>query len=281
MEKQRDTKMNSIYESYWTKLGQAEILPDMNNKANLEFIGDSLENYILLKEVGHGANGTVFKAQSKKNNGIYALKKINLKHIQKQRRKDIIQEVSILKSLKHKNILECYGSFASNEDLYIVTEFAEYGDLSRLIKKLREKRRKIGEREIWDIIWQISLALLHLHAHRILHRDIKCLNILLTKDRTVKLGDLGESVLFNKSKLTKSIFLEILYVFIIVVGTPLYLPPEVIKGEGYDLRADIWGFGCVLYELIMLTPPFIGQSCEDVFQNIVSKDIKFTAWYFI
>ena len=63
-----------------------------------------------------------------------------------------------------------------------------------------------------------------------------------------------------------------------MAGTPLYLPPEVIKGEGYDQRADIWGLGCVLYELLLLVTPFKGESYEELFQNIVSKVPTFPVW---
>ena len=206
MEHKVDPITDSIYESYWTRLTPLSVLEPIVN-STLDNIGNSLDNYVLLKEVGRGASGVVYKAQSKLDSSIYALKKINLKHIQKQKRKDLLQEVRILKSLKHPNILECFGSFISNDDLYVVTEFADYGDLNRLIRKQREKSCRIGEREAWDIIWQVSLALLHLHAHKILHRDIKTLNILITKDRIVKLGDLGESVFFNKSKMTKCIII--------------------------------------------------------------------------
>lgn len=66
----------------------------------------------------------------------------------------------------------------------------------------------------------------------------------------------------------------------VVVGTPLYLPPEVVKGEGYDQRADIWGFGCVLYELLLLAPPFTGNSYEHLFQSITTKVPTFLSWYF-
>lgn len=166
-------------------------------------IGHSLDDFVLLCEIGRGSSGIVYKAQSKKSGAVYALKSISLMHIKLKKQKNILQEIKMLKALKHPNIIEYYGSFMSNENLYIVTEYAEYGDLRTRIKSQKAKFRKISEKEIWAIAWQIALALLHLHSHQILHRDIKTLNILITKHNRIKLGDLGESVFLDKEKLTK------------------------------------------------------------------------------
>ena len=89
--------------------------------------------------------------------------------------------------------------------MYIITEFADNGDLRARIKTQIEKHRRISEKEVWSIISQIALGLLYLHSHQMLHRDIKTLNILITKDKKVKLADLGESAFIDKKKLTKSI----------------------------------------------------------------------------
>ncbi len=199
--------MDSIFEGYLNKLSPAQTCSQTDSGCpGLKDIGSSLNDFVLLRETGRGASGVVFKAQSKLTGAIYALKRISLRHIQRQRRNAVLEEVRMLKSLRHPNILECYGSFTENEDLFIVTEYAEGGDLSKLIKRQMEKKRRIGEGEIWEIVWQIALALLHLHAHSIIHRDIKTLNILVTKDCRIKLGDLGESVLFNRAKLTDGKF---------------------------------------------------------------------------
>jgi len=164
-------------------------------------IGHSLDDFIILSEIGRGSSGIVYKVQSKKNNAIYALKSISLKHVKVKR--NLLQEIKMLKALKHPNIIEYYGSFMSEDSLCIVTEFAEYGDLRTKIKIQKAKFKRISEKEIWTIASQIALGLLHLHSHQILHRDIKTLNIVLTKENKVKLGDLGESAFIDKEKLTK------------------------------------------------------------------------------
>lgn len=165
-------------------------------------IGECLDDFTIVREVGRGASGTVYKAQSRKDNGTYALKKISLRRIQKEK-KDLLREFNFLKSLRHPNVLECYGCFVDGESLYIVTEFAEHGDLRKLIKIQIERSKRIGENEVWGIIWQVALGLLHLHSHKVIHRDMKTLNILLTKNRRVKIADLGESILVDKVEAAK------------------------------------------------------------------------------
>ena len=88
--------------------------------------------------------------------------------------------------------------------------------------------------------------MLYLHSRKIIHRDIKSLNVFLTNNGCVKLGDLGESRFVEGSKLLKGR----------MHGTPLYLSPEVIRQHPYDFRVDIWALGCVAYSLSTLTTPF-------------------------
>ena len=109
--------------------------------------------------------------------------------------------------------------------------------------------------------WQLCLALLHCHSHDIIHRDVKPLNVLLTKDRKVKLGDLSESTIVNKERYLKSK----------QVGTPLYLSPEIIKKQAYDHRTDIFSLGVVMYHMAALEVPFKDQSYEGLMNKILYK----------
>ena len=129
-----------------------------------------------------------------------------------------------------------------------------------------KKRLYFAERDLWSFAWQISTGLLHLHTRGVIHRDIKCMNLLLTDNfKTVKLGDMSESrVLDHQSYIkTKTI-----------IGTPLSLSPEVVKQEGYDQRSDIWAMGVALYSMACLEPPFQESSIAELFNSIVYKQPK-------
>lgn len=90
----------------------------------------------------------------------------------------------------------------------------------------------------------------------IVHRDIKCANVFLTKDGVVKLGDLNVSKVANKGLMHTQ------------TGTPYYASPEVWKDKPYDYKSDIWSLGCVLYEMITLLPPFTAQNMAGLSQKV-------------
>jgi NIMA (never in mitosis gene a)-related kinase len=104
----------------------------------------------------------------------------------------------------------------------------------------------LPEKEIWDYALQILKAIQFLHQNNIIHRDIKCLNIFLTDQKVIKIGDLGVSKFQLMGQLVQGTR----------VGTPLYLAPELVKSQPYDHKIDIWAIGCALYHLAVMEPPF-------------------------
>ena len=120
------------------------------------------------------------------------------------------------------------------------------------------KRTPFPEEEIWKVLIQTVNGLKVLHYKKILHRDIKSANILLTKDNIAKLGDL------NVSKIAKK---GLLYT---QTGTPYYASPEIWKDKPYDAKSDMWSLGCVIYEMAALRPPFKAQDMQGLFRKIIS-----------
>jgi serine/threonine protein kinase len=179
----------------------------------------------------------------------------------KQREK-CLKEVRLLESLEHPNIIKYLDSFIEDNQLFIAIEWAEKGDLKKLIKKAMSDELTIDERKIWEYLYQIASALKHMQEKRIMHRDLKPANIFLVADGTLKLGDLGLGRLMSSQ--TVEAFSR--------VGTPLYMSPEVLQGNGYDWKSDVWSLGCVIYELACFRSPFKKEdqkmSLYDLFQTI-------------
>lgn len=143
-------------------------------------------------------------------------------------------------------------------------EFAEGGDVQQLITAQTSRRVYFAERDIWVYAWQLCLGILHIHSRGIIHRDIKCLNILQVNGK-LKLGDMSESRVLDPHRYinTKKI-----------VGTPLSLSPEVVNRQGYDQRSDIWGLGVALYTMACLQPPFQEDSMPVLMHSICYKQPK-------
>ena len=145
-------------------------------------------------------------------------------------REKCLKEVRLLQSLHHPNIIRYLDSLIEGDELVIVFEWAAAGDLKRQIRKAVERGAHFEERVIWKYFSQICDALLHMHEQRILHRDLKPANVFLTLNGTVKVGDLGLGRMMSEHTFEAHS----------KVGTPLYMSPEVLRGDGYDWKSDVW-----------------------------------------
>ena len=245
-----------------------------SNKTKEIYVGSRLSDFEIIKQLGKGSYGTVYTVRSKIDSNAYVMKKMELNHLKESQQRECYREVSILRKVSHPNIIKYYASFLENESLCIIMEYAELGDLYTLIKHYKRHQKYFDEVLIWRIAYEILTGLEYLHSNNIIHRDIKCLNLFLSKDHHVKIGDLGVSTIsaLGGMHCTR-------------VGTPLYLSPELIKQIPYDYKTDIWSFGCSLYHLTCLDPPFTGNNLIVLGNNIVkgrpkdlpniySKDLK-------
>ena len=222
-------------------------------------VGSKVSDFKIIKELGKGSYGTVYTVKSLINSNIYVMKKMELNHLNPRQQVECYREVSILKKVSHKNIIKYYSSFLEKNILYIIMEYAELGDLYSLIKHYKKHSNFFSELDLWKISSEILSGLDYLHSHNIIHRDIKCLNLFITKDRHIKIGDLGVSAFSSGGE-------NFHYTR---VGTPLYISPELVKQKPYDYKTDIWSFGCSLYHLACLEPPFTGGNLIVLGNNIV------------
>lgn len=142
-------------------------------------------------------------------------------------------------------------------------DYCEKGDLYGMVKQARDKNYKFNGSMILDWFCQLAIGLEHIHSNKVLHRDLKTSNILLTQYNTVKIGDFGISKPLDYTEQLADTPL----------GTPFYLSPEVVLGQKYDYKSDIWMLGCVLFELLTLRKPFEGNFF-DIVRRIVNEPFK-------
>lgn len=126
-------------------------------------------------------------------------------------------------------------------------ELADGGDMQDLLKKNKTEGRTLPENQIWFYAEQIIRGVKCMHDRKIVHRDIKGLNVFLTKKKICKIGDFGISKPYESFLMTK-------------MGTPLYLSPELVRSERYNDKADVWAIGVLIYNLVTGVTPFHGDN---------------------
>ena len=223
-------------------------------------------DYEVIKPIGKGKFAVVYRARRISDNETVALKRISVDSVDAKAREKCLKEVKLLQSLDHPNVIKYLDSFITDDDLVIIVEWAAAGDLKRQLRKAQERGIGFEERVIWKYFSQMCQAMQHLREKRVMHRDLKPANIFLTLDGRVKVGDLGLSRELSEHTIQAHS----------KVGTPLYMSPEVLRGDGYDFKSDIWSLGCLLYELAMLKSPFKseGLNLYSLFQKISQGDYQ-------
>ncbi|CAF1214331.1 unnamed protein product [Didymodactylos carnosus] len=210
-------------------------------------------------KIGEGSTAIVCIATDIYYKKQVAIKKMNI--LKQQRRELLFNEVVIMRDYKHKNIVELYGSYLVDNELWVVMEYLEGGALTELITPLQTSipshivvdsviQPRMNEQQIATVCKSVLEALEFLHVNGVIHRDIKSDSILLAPDGRVKLSDFGFCAQVSQTQVSKRKSL---------VGTPYWMSPEVIQRTPYGTEVDIWSLGIMVIEMVDGEPPYFDE----------------------
>ncbi|CAF2386909.1 unnamed protein product [Rotaria sp. Silwood2] len=228
-----------------------------------------LRHYTVGEVLGDGRFSAVFECRDKAT-GI----QLALKIIDKTRCKGyeylIENELSILRRVKHPNIIKLVEEFQNELKYFLVFEYVSNGDLLKAVTTMN----KYSEHDVALMLSQIASALKYLHSLQIVHRDIKLENVLMAnypdQSVTLKLADFGFALCLTDHTHTVAARSDNL------CGTPMYLAPEVIQNRDYRIENDMWSLGVIAFTLLSGMAPFDGDNDDDIMSNVTNKPIDFS-----
>ncbi|MEQ2274826.1 Serine/threonine-protein kinase Nek9 [Xenotaenia resolanae] len=252
------------FDSLNSDLGSGSVVSERS--ASGTFSGEEEKlHYIPIRILGKGAFGEATLYRRTEDNSLVVWKEVELNSLSEKTRRDVMNEISILSMLEHNNIIAYFNHFMDKNTLLIEMEYCNGGNLN---DKIIQQRGKLFSEEI--VIWylyQIASAVAYIHKAGVIHRDIKTLNIFLTKTNLMKLGDYGlAKKLDSEFSMAET-----------CVGTPYYMSPELCQGSKYNFKSDIWAMGCVLFEVLTLRKTFDATNplnlCVKIVQGNFTMDV--------
>ncbi|KAK3009810.1 hypothetical protein RJ639_013935 [Escallonia herrerae] len=252
----------------------------------------SIEDFEIIKPISRGAFGRVFLARKTATGDLFAIKVLRKADmIRKNAVESILAERDILISVRNPFVVRFFYSFTCRENLYLVMEYLNGGDLFSLLRNLGCLEEDMARIYIAELV----LALEYLHSLNVIHRDLKPDNLLIGPDGHIKLTDFGLSKVglinstddlsgpsVNSSTLLRDNEPNMAAQSSLkreerrkhsVVGTPDYLAPEILLGMGHGATADWWSVGVIIFELLIGIPPFNAEYPQQIFDNIMNRDI--------
>jgi serine/threonine protein kinase/tetratricopeptide (TPR) repeat protein len=226
-------------------------------------IGRIVSHYEVIRKLGEGGMGIVYLARDRKLDRLVALKYLPAQLASSPERvarfKD---EARAISALNHPNIATIYGIEESDSEVFLVFEYLSGGTLNETLAAENSKKRPLTLDRVIEYAIQIAAGLAHAHEHRVIHRDIKTSNLMLTEAGIVKITDFGLAKLAEGAQVTGAGT---------ALGTPSYMSPEQAEGSTVDHRSDIFSFGVVLFEMLTGRQPFEGATPAAVLYEIVHQ----------
>lgn len=212
------------------------------------------------KRIGKGSFSTIYKGYNTKNNKIYAIKEITID--KKQNKSNVKRELNVLKTLDNPYIVKLHDVIIDTNynNIYFILDYYPKGDFAKFLnhKPLKEKYCR-------KYMKQLSQGLEYLLNKDILHRDLKPQNILLTNEYNIKITDFGFAKQVDKNSLITTL-----------CGSPMYMAPEIINKQDYDIKSDLWSVGVILYEMVYGYVPFNVSTFLELIKRINNKEIEYT-----
>ena len=219
---------------------------------------DSEKEYKKVKFLGEGSFATVYEAKNRFTGAICAMKIIKKKFsCSTEEEREILNEINILRTMDHPNILKIFEFYSNEREYSLVTELCSMGELfDEIVNK-----GPFDEKYSAYILYQILSAVNYCHKMHIIHRDLKPENILIVDKNkegyiTVKVCDFGTSKIFETGAVEQH-----------VVGSSYYIAPEVLN-KNYNEKCDVWSCGVIMYILLSQRPPFGGRNDKEIMENV-------------
>jgi 5'-AMP-activated protein kinase catalytic alpha subunit len=235
----------------------------MENKSNV-----LMQSYELGRLLGQGTFAKVYHARGIKTNQSVAIKVIDKEKVLKVGLiEQIKREISVMRLVRHPNIIQLYEVMATKTKIYFVMEYAKGGELFNKVSKGKLKE-DVARKYFQQLIDAVDLC----HTRGVYHRDIKPENLLLDENEDLKVSDFGLSALAESKRQDGLLHTT--------CGTPAYVAPEVINRKGYDgAKADIWSCGVVLYVLLAGYLPFHDSNLMEMYRKIGKAEYKCPNWF--
>ncbi|OEL31697.1 putative serine/threonine protein kinase IRE [Dichanthelium oligosanthes] len=264
----------------------------LNGNANKFKDRTSIEDFEIIKPISRGAFGRVFLARKRVTGDLFAIKVLKKADmIRKNAVESILAERDILISARNPFVVRFFYSFTCRENLYLVMEYLNGGDLYSLLRNLGCLDEDMARTYIAELV----LALEYLHSMNVIHRDLKPDNLLIGRDGHIKLTDFGLSKVGLINSTDDLSGPDVSSVLVgdhqpaadaeqreqkrqqrqkqTAVGTPDYLAPEILLGMTHGPTADWWSVGIILFELLVGIPPFNAEHPQIIFDNIMNREI--------
>lgn len=215
-----------------------------------------VRKYVKGRFLGKGGFAKCFEFTCTETKRPYASKLITKSSLTKSRaRQKLLSEIKIHRSLKHRHIVGFQHFFEDHDNVYILLELCTNQTLNEILRR----RKRLTELEIQCFVVQMVSALKYLHAHKVIHRDLKLGNLFVDDKMEIKIGDFGLATKLEFDGDRKRT----------ICGTPNYIAPEILEGKnGHSYEVDTWSLGVIIYTLLVGKPPFETSDVKTTYKKI-------------